>query len=236
MSQLDPPNESSYQALIHDLRNPLNLIMGALSLLEDSLSAPTSEQARCLTLIRTSGGQMNALIDQLLALESQRTGLTDFSLADLVRELTNNAEVLVQAQHQTLTYAAPATSQLIRGERAWMRRVVDNLLSNAIKYTPRGGHIQVTYHEADHEAVCEVNDTGPGIPHDMQVRLFERFYRVPNNTNKLIAGTGLGLAIVKEIVEQHHGRVWVHSEPGQGATFGFAVPLIAPEMGDGMTG
>lgn len=226
MTALEPRNESSYQALIHDLRNPLNLILGALSLLEDSLTAPTSEQARCLALIRTSGGQMNALIDQLLALESQRAGLADFSLADLVRELADSAEVLARAHQQTLIAVIDHTGRLMRGERAWMRRVVDNLLSNAIKYTPHGGHIQVTYHEAGAEAVCEVSDTGPGIPHDMQARLFERFYRAPTNANKLIAGTGLGLAIVKEIVEQHHGRVWVHSEPGEGSTFGFAVPLL----------
>jgi two-component system phosphate regulon sensor histidine kinase PhoR len=128
---------------------------------------------------------------------------------------------------------APAGGRVL-GDESWLHRAVTNLINNALKYTPPGGQVRVRYREAEGQAICEVTDTGPGIPSTAQPRLFERFYRVPGEPTRRNPGTGLGLAIVKAIVERHSGRVWVSSEEGKGSTFGFSVPLApgdGPEAG-----
>jgi two-component system phosphate regulon sensor histidine kinase PhoR len=102
---------------------------------------------------------------------------------------------------------------------------VINLLSNAIKYTPERGEVRLRSRMEGDEAVIEVRDNGMGIPADSLPRLFQRFYRVPEN-NKAAAGTGLGLALVQYIVaDVHNGRVTVTSKVNEGSCFSIHIPL-----------
>ena len=103
-------------------------------------------------------------------------------------------------------------------------RVLGNLLHNAVKFTPDGGIISISAEpqDADDIRFC-VADTGPGIPRDLQERIFERFYKTDRSRSQG-GGTGLGLAIARHIVEGHGGRIWVESTPGQGAKFYFTLP------------
>jgi len=104
-------------------------------------------------------------------------------------------------------------------------QAVINLLSNAVKYTPEGGEIRVRTRMQDTEAVIEILDNGMGIPTDSLPRLFERFYRVPQNA-KAAPGTGLGLALVKYIVTNiHDGSISVTSQVNEGSNFAIRVPL-----------
>ncbi|GIV81082.1 MAG: hypothetical protein KatS3mg051_0436 [Anaerolineae bacterium] len=118
----------------------------------------------------------------------------------------------------------------IQGDINWLYRALANLLSNANKYTQEGGVITVRAYVRDEDLFIEVGDNGPGIPTEAQPRLFERFYRVPSLDHE-IKGSGLGLAIVKSVVEQHGGRVFVQSRPGQGSVFGMAFPLSSAQQG-----
>ncbi|MCS6909481.1 MAG: ATP-binding protein [Anaerolineales bacterium] len=111
-------------------------------------------------------------------------------------------------------------------DEGWLHRALANLVSNAVKYTPPGGVIRVRYREADGQAICEMTDTGPGIPFAAQGCLFERFYRVPGEASRRTSGSGLGPAIVGAVIERHNGRIWVLSEEGSGSTFGFSLLLI----------
>src|SRR5262249_12854755 len=110
------------------------------------------------------------------------------------------------------------------GDERWLYRALINLMSNAHKYTQREGTITVRGELRGEEIVIQVEDNGPGIPLEAQAHLFERFYRVQRNEEK-VSGTGLGLAIVKSIAEKHSGRVFVQSEPGKGSIFGLILPL-----------
>jgi signal transduction histidine kinase len=102
---------------------------------------------------------------------------------------------------------------------------VDNLLSNAIKFTPKGGEVSVRLGSSNSVAAIEVTDTGTGIPEDEQEFLFDRLYRAPGAAASAVPGVGLGLTIVKAIVDAHHGRVTLESEPGVGATFRVELPV-----------
>jgi two-component system phosphate regulon sensor histidine kinase PhoR len=115
--------------------------------------------------------------------------------------------------------------RIITGDQGLLRHAITNLVDNAIKYTPPGGTITVSVDERESFMLVSVKDSGIGIAPADQARLFERFYRVKRRETIDIKGTGLGLAIVKSIAEWHHGRVWVESQLGQGATFYLLIPF-----------
>jgi hypothetical protein len=102
-----------------------------------------------------------------------------------------------------------------------------NLLSNAIKFSPPGSSVRIAAEERAAELHIQVRDQGVGIPQDRLTSIFERFHQVDPAESRRKGGTGLGLAISKSIVEQHGGRIWAESAPGQGATFFVVLPLAA---------
>jgi signal transduction histidine kinase len=113
----------------------------------------------------------------------------------------------------------------VKGDYERMREVLSNLIGNAIKYSPDGGLIRVGGWAETDEVQVFVSDEGIGIPATEQERIFDRFARVDNSLTRQTPGAGLGLFLVKAVIEAHGGRVWVESQPGQGSTFKFALPL-----------
>jgi two-component system sensor histidine kinase VicK len=107
-----------------------------------------------------------------------------------------------------------------------VRQILDNLVDNAYHYTPANGQIQVRIHSENGEVQVDVSDTGVGISLEDQERVFERFFRGEHPLVLSTPGTGLGLPIVKQLVEMHHGRIWMTSKgiPGEGSIFSFTLP------------
>jgi signal transduction histidine kinase len=104
-------------------------------------------------------------------------------------------------------------------------------MENAVKYSPPDAPIEVATGRENGYLVLSVRDYGPGVPAELQDKIFDRFFRVDNRLTREVGGTGLGLAICKGFVEAHHGRVWVKAaEPG--ATFGFHLPVVKNEQED----
>jgi two-component system phosphate regulon sensor histidine kinase PhoR len=112
----------------------------------------------------------------------------------------------------------------MKGREAELYSAFSNLVFNAIRYTPAGGHIRVSWREADGELVFAVQDCGVGIAAHHIPRLTERFYRVDTGRSRATGGTGLGLAIVKHVLLRHEGRLEIDSEPGKGSTFACHFP------------
>ena len=118
----------------------------------------------------------------------------------------------------------PASLPGVRGDLRRLQEVLQNLLDNAVQYTAAGGRITVRAAAGHREVAIAVADTGIGIPHAEQDRIFERFYRVDVPRSREAGGTGLGLAIAKHLVEAHGGRIEVQSEVGRGSTFSVFLP------------
>ena len=112
------------------------------------------------------------------------------------------------------------------GDEQRIAQVFTNLLGNALKFTDPQGSIEINLARENGEVLCQVRDSGCGIPPDELDRVFDRFYQVEKVVTRKSGGTGLGLAIVKNIVEAHGGRIWIESEIGKGTRVSFTLPGV----------
>ena len=216
----------------HDLRNPVNLTLGALDMLGQSTDNWTATQREVYELAVLGVRRIEALIIDLLDLErvERRVGLTlgECNVSELVQTVYVENRMQAHSKQQSIEAIVPDNTSAVWGDPRRLYQVFSNLVGNAVKYTPAGGCITITLAQADDQVLFEVNDTGKGIPQEAQARVFERFYRVPGSSSIDAGGTGLGLALVKSIVDQHGGRVWVTSQVGVGSTFSVSLPVWKP--------
>jgi signal transduction histidine kinase len=160
-----------------------------------------------------------------------RLAHSDFYLDELVADCVRAARALAQAKNITLSVVA-ANEMPVRADEDLLRRMILNLLDNAIKYTPEGGNVSVTCNPAPDGYELSVTDSGPGIPVDMQSRIFERFFRVDRARSRSgrDGGAGLGLAIASWIAEAHLGRIELVRSDATGSTFTVRVPVSAERL------
>jgi PAS domain S-box-containing protein len=227
LKELDAMKSEFVATVSHDLRAPLTYMRGYATMLP--MVGPLSSKQQDYTEKVMAGiEQMTELIDDLLDLGRIEAGVgmvrEACSLADVARTVVETSRPLALSRGLMLR-TGKLSERLIAGDQGLLKHAVTNLVDNATKYTPSGGTITVSVDEHDGAMVVAVKDTGIGIAPGDQVRLFERFFRVKRRETVDIKGTGLGLAIVKSIVEWHHGRVWVESQLGEGATFSILVPF-----------
>ncbi|MCZ7538714.1 MAG: GAF domain-containing sensor histidine kinase [Anaerolineae bacterium] len=222
----------------HDLRNPLNNIMGYTELLATSLerSGMTAAQQAYLENLRSSSETMRVLLEDLLTLErieSERAlEWQPFDLVGLVVEVVESQLAGAKLKQQMLSLERQEGVPPVQGSITHLRQAIANLVSNAIKYTPEGGHIVVTVSQEQGRVAVSVRDDGHGISPARQARIFERFYRAREPGTEHLSGTGLGLSLVKTVVERHEGRVWFSSAPGEGSIFGFWLPTAPQPKGE----
>ncbi len=200
------------------------------------------ELDRLIERVEGEAKRMGVLVDDMLLLarlDQQRT--LDYRTVDLLAiaaDALHDARVIAPKRTINLTVGT-TDAPLVTGDEVGLRQVVSNLMSNAMTHTPDGTPIEITIKSgalgnghgpdaAEPAVVLEVTDHGAGLTKEQQEHVFERFYRTDRARTRTAGGTGLGLAIVSAMVSAHHGQVWVDSDPGHGATFGFALPL-APE-------
>lgn len=216
------------RAIVHDLKNPLNIIglTAEIAGLEDG-SAEMRKQA--VTGIREQVERINEMIGEILdftqgAAPEMVLPPADYGMyvTQVVEELQREAalrEVIIECP------PVPAGAEVTLHPKR-LRRVFANLVHNATDAMPAGGKITLRFELKPKEIVTEIEDTGPGLPTEMQGRLFEAFA-----TYGKTHGTGLGLSICKRIVEDHKGWIAARSEPGRGAIFAFGLPLNQPATG-----
>jgi len=232
--QASRARDDTLNAISHDLRNGLNTVLTAVSLLLRSLP-PDSEgrrERRHVEAIRRSADRMNRLIGDLLDVASIESGrLFVEPRREPVRSII--AEALA-ASHDQAAEKALRVEQSLPGEqleavcdRDRVLQVLGNLIGNAIKFTPEGGLVNVRAEASDDEVLFTVRDTGIGVSPKQLPHVFDRFWQA---TPKARLGSGLGLTIAKGVVEALGGRIWVESRANEGTTFYFTLPLApAPE-------
>jgi len=217
-------------AMVHDLRNPLTVISGALSFLEDSVAnALPPNQLELWEIAQNSTEAMLQLVRAILEmsrLESQQIPLDHrlTSLADLAAGVLDSQLPLAVDKGLHLESDVPPTLPPAWVDAGLIERVLKNLVGNAIKFTPAEGTVRVTA-KADiaerSQLRVSVSDTGPGIPPELQDRLFQKFV-TGQHTGR---GSGLGLAFCRMVIEAHGTRIWVEDTSENGTTFTFTLPL-----------
>ncbi len=226
----------------HDLRTPLAAIKEAIALLADTAAGRLEDkQRRYLNIAREEMDRLNRMIDNLLEVSRMESGkltlnLEAVDLPQLLNTALESLALFLTKKNLKVERRLPPKMPPVLGDRDRLLRVFNNLLDNAIKYSPEGGTIKVEADFIDPEAPIlsepgilantgyveiTITDQGPGIPAEFLERVFGKFERV----DPYGPGIGLGLAIVRSIIELHHGKIWVRSTLGEGASFSFVLPL-----------
>ncbi len=224
--RLDDLRADYISLIAHDLRSPLNAILGYAELLRLLESRALGEGSSWIDRIEHSAHQMGSMIDDLV--ESTRL---ESGILTIQRRPTALRTVILEAlehlptpeDRERVRLEAPPEPVAVPVDAERIERLVTNLLSNALKYSPPDAPVVVRLQAHEKEIVLSVSDRGPGLAPESIPHLFQRFYRVDPGSR--IEGMGLGLYIARLIVEAHGGRIWAESEPGQGSTFSVALPV-----------
>jgi two-component system phosphate regulon sensor histidine kinase PhoR len=226
--KLDMLKSEFVSTVSHDLRAPLTLMRGYATMLT-MVGAMNEQQKEFVSKILSSADQMGELIDNLLDLGRIEAGvglhLEDVEVEDLIEDALEGYRPQAVNKQISIGVEVEHDMQPVEIDATLIRQAVANLVDNALKYTPAEGKITIAADQANGVQFIRVKDTGLGIAHTDQARLFEKFYRARRQESLSIKGSGLGLAIVKSIVEQHGGRVYVESKLGSGSTFTIEFPM-----------
>jgi GAF domain-containing protein len=232
--QLEEASQHKSQFLAnmsHELRTPLNAILGYTELMTDgAYGEPSEKMLGILKRLEANGRHLLGLINDVLDLSKIEAGqlvleLSDYCIQDIAQTVRSTLEPL--AADKKLAFKVEMAGELPpgHGDGRRLTQVLINLVGNAIKFTDTG-EVAINAEVKSGSFHVSVRDTGPGISAADQAKLFQEFQQADNAITKKKGGTGLGLAISKRIIEMHGGRIWVDSEPGQGSTFTFTLPVI----------
>jgi two-component system, OmpR family, sensor kinase len=215
----------------HELRTPAAILRGESEVALSRTERPAEEYRESLAVLHAEAQRLTHIVEDLFTLTRADAGQyplspQEFYLDELVADCTHAARSLASAKQITLTCEVPEELP-IRADEGLLRRMILNLLDNAIKYTPVGGRVKVSCERSGTEYALSVTDSGPGIPEELQQRVFERFFRVDKARTRSEndgGGAGLGLSIARWIAEAHHGRLILARSDSSGSTFCALLP------------
>jgi len=231
LSKLEELRDSLTHMIVHDLRQPLQSLIGGLETLP-ILGDLNEEQLEFVQLSAEGGQTLLQMINDLLDIGKMESGTLTLERSRIdphacATHALQQVRNLAREKDLELRCELPAGDAELEADADKLRRVLANLLGNAIKFTPRGGSVSLSgqLHPADDSYRISVTDTGEGIPPDAFERIFEKFGQVQDRKAGRAMSTGLGLTFCKMVVEAHGGRIWVESTLGRGSTFSLTLPL-----------
>jgi signal transduction histidine kinase/DNA-binding NarL/FixJ family response regulator/ligand-binding sensor domain-containing protein len=236
LKEMDHVKSRFFANISHEFRTPLTLIMGPL----EHMIAETNDQQQQwkMNLMLRNSQRLLGLINQLLELSKFESGAMKLRAAEqdivpYLKGLSASFSPVAVANELELIFHAPEEPILIYFDQEKFEEVILNFLSNALKFTPPGGRItlSVAFNTQKEEGFPDgsleisITDTGPGIPREQLIHIFDRFYQSDNTYEHHQKGSGIGLSIAKEVVELHRGKINVHSREGKGTQFIIRLPL-----------
>ncbi|MCI1892444.1 cell wall metabolism sensor histidine kinase WalK [Schleiferilactobacillus perolens] len=238
-------NEREQQQFVsnvsHELRTPLTSLRSYIEALNDGAWKDPKIAPKFLKVTQEETERMIRMINDLLSLSridrgTAKLDLEYVNLNEFLVYIINRFDMMIHSDEEHAEDSgAPKKHYVIKRDLTkqdiWleidtdkMTQVIDNIMNNAIKYSPDGGTITVRLFRSREHVLISIADQGLGIPRADLAKVFDRFYRVDKARSRKQGGTGLGLAISKEVVEAHHGRIWVNSTEGKGSTFYISLP------------
>jgi signal transduction histidine kinase len=214
----------------HELRTPLNAVIGYGEMLQNGMGGNLSEkQSRYANNVVASGKHLLDMVNEILDVAKIESGSVNIyrvkiSLKAMMDEELAALAPMARKHGVTMTCTIEPGLRLVIADPQRLKQILLNLISNALKFNRPGGRVDIRWstHEAD-QVMCEIADTGIGIPEDKISDLFTEFYQVDNSSSRQHEGTGLGLAVTKRLIELHGGKITVESEVGIGSTFVFTL-------------
>jgi two-component system OmpR family sensor kinase len=214
----------------HELRTPVAILRGEAEVAISQLSRSPAEYRESLVVLHQEAKRLAKIVEDLFTLTRADSGqhplsLQDFYLDELVTECARSVRALADGKQISLVVEAEPELE-IRADEALLRRMLLNLLDNAIKYTPAGGFVRLSCSTVNSGVEIAVADNGPGVPGELQSRIFERFFRVDLARSRGAGegGAGLGLSIARWIAEAHDGRLELTRSDASGSTFTAFLP------------
>ena len=230
LQEAEQTQRNMVSMIVHDLKNPLNVVFISIDLLASDFGDMLSDDQReILRNANMAGQQMLRLITNLLEVQRLEDGKMPvrpelLDLTQVLKLMVGQAQPLADQKDIALSLVVEEPLPFVMADVDLTSRVVANLLDNAIKFTPLDGQIVVAAKFEDDEVIISVTDNGLGIPADQQECIFEAFVQAPRQDVRGEASVGLGLAFCRLAIDALEGRIWVESELGEGAKFSFALP------------
>jgi len=215
----------------HELRNPLNAIMGWAHMLRLGKLNDANAERAVETIYRNAKSQSQLIADLLdvsrIISGKLRLDVRTVDLIHIINAAIDSIRPAADAKGIRLQTLLDSSAGPISGDADRLQQIVWNLLTNAVKFTPKGGKIQIKLHRVDSHVEILVSDSGVGISKEFLPYVFDRFRQADASTTRIHGGLGLGLSIVRQLVDLHGGSVTVESEgDGKGATFTITLPFV----------
>jgi signal transduction histidine kinase len=227
--KLDDQRKNDFIAMVsHELKTPLTSLKAYIQILNSKAQHNQDMYAvGALNKAETQINKMNTLVKSFLDVARLEAGMINlniepFDLTELITEVMAEAQDIIQSHDLIFN---PCPDLMVCADKDKIAQVVTNFLSNAVKYSIRGKNIVISCRQVEDMIQVSVSDEGIGIKAQEIDKLFNRFYRIESQETHTISGFGIGLYLCAEIIQRHHGKIWVDSEVGVGSTFHFSIPI-----------
>lgn len=223
--------------ITHEFKTPISTIGLAIDSIDNPRIIGNKQQIQYFTqIIREENYRMNQLVENvlrsaLLDRKNLKQNIDDIDLHELILKAVNHTHLQIESRNGTLNLHLDAEKSIIEADTTQLLNAIMNLIDNAIKYSKGIPEITISTRQSANRIVCSIEDKGIGISHEVQRRIFDRFYRYTDGNIHDVKGHGLGLSFVKAIVDAHNGRISVESELGKGSRFEVIIPL-KPEINE----
>jgi signal transduction histidine kinase len=231
LQELDRLKDDFISTVTHELRTPLTSVRSLAEILSANPNIDAAQLESFAGIIIKESDRLIRLVSQILDYEKIESSQMDWAVAsidlkEVINDAVNSIRQLINDKNISIDLDLARDVPRVSGDRDRLIQVMVNIISNAVKFCgPDRGMIVVRLRAEDNHLIVEVQDNGVGInPKDLG-KIFQPFHQIKNPTQGRPSGTGIGLTITKRIVDFHHGRIWVESEPGKGSRFSFSLPI-----------